>query len=124
MGIDEYIESYEPYHIGSKIASYVNNRSLATKIYEHFEKKEENNIDLNEEIFSRESLLSPVVNILTKKKEKVAIQLNLAANALNVVGNKPNDVYELSQELVKALPELGFELISTFLYYEIITNIN
>ena len=124
MSIEDLIESYEPYHIGSKIASIVNIRSLATKIFEYFEQMDSDEYEINYEIFGRESILNPIINILTKIKEKTSVQLNLPVAALNVVGNKPSHVYELSKELVEILPDLGFELDSTFLFYEIITNIH
>ncbi len=116
------IESYEPFHVGSKFRYYVDNLILA-KLYEYYEKNKKKDFELNSDILSGDKYISPILNIITNKKEKLTIQLNLSANALNFIGNEPEMVIELFTELLDKLPELGFELKSTFSFYEIITNI-
>ena len=116
------IESYEPFHVGSKFRYYVDNLILA-KLYEYYEKNKKKDFELNSDILSGDKYISPILNIITNKKEKLTIQLNLSANALNFVGNEPEMVIELFNDLLDNLPELGFELKSTFSFYEIITNV-
>lgn len=117
------IKSYEPFHIGSKIRYYVDLGHLIAKLYDHFEENPKENFETNENILSRDKFFSPLFNILTNKKEKMTIQLSYTANALNVIGNKPENVIDLFLDLMDILPSLGFELESTFSFYEIITNI-
>lgn len=116
------IESYEPFHIGSKFRYYVDNLILA-KLYEYYEKNKKKDFELNSDILSGDKYISPIINIITNKKEKLTIQLNLSANALNYIGNEPERVVELFMELLEKLPELGFELKATFSFYEILTNV-
>jgi len=116
------IESYEPFHVGSKFRYYVDNLILA-KLYEYYEKNKKKDFELNSDILSGDKYISPILNIITNKKEKLTIQLNLSSNALNFVGNEPEMVIELFNDLLDNLPELGFELKSTFSFYEILTNV-
>jgi len=117
------IESYEPYHIGLKLYNYVDRGLLTVKIYKHFETKPEEKYELNDEIISGIKSVSPIITIVTDLDSKTIIQMNFAIGALNIVGSDPKSVYELFIDLFKALPELGFELESTFSFFEIISHI-
>jgi hypothetical protein len=120
------VDSYEPFHIGSKIIYYVDRRILINKIYNYYEEKnkEENNIfDLNKEIVEREVVISPKINIVTNKENKTNVQMNYVSDALNVTGTEPPYVYEIFEDLMGKLPSLGFELESTFAYYEVISSV-
>ena len=85
------IDSYEPFHIGSKFIYYVNRSALMSKIYDYYEsinqKKDEALFDLNKEVIEKDIVISPKLNIVTKRKTKTSIQINFGADALNVVGN-------------------------------------
>ena len=120
-------ELYEPFHIGSKFQSHVRNRDILRALYYYYNEEIDEDLELNEDIINKNVIMSPFLNILTKKKkedlkkqENLKIQLNLSINALNVIGDIPENVSNLFQEMLKRLPELGFELESTFSFYEII----
>ncbi|MFX1503467.1 MAG: hypothetical protein ACFFDH_21065 [Promethearchaeota archaeon] len=113
---------YEPYHIGSKIKFYVPKESLILKLQDHYEK---NYMDFQVVpiVFNRDSVLAPVITLLSNDEDKVFIQLNLSGNALNVIGAKPDKVYNSFENMLNSLTEVGFDLNSTFSFYEIISNI-
>ncbi|TXT61578.1 MAG: hypothetical protein BAJALOKI2v1_20031 [Promethearchaeota archaeon] len=117
------IESYEPFHIGSKFLYYVDKGHLLGKIYEYYETNLDEGFELNSNILRGEQSFLPIFNILNNPKKKLTLQMNTSANALNVIGNEPKEVIGFFKKLMKNLPNLGFELDSTFVFYEIITNI-
>lgn len=117
------IESYEPFHIGSKFIYYVDKAHLLGKLYEYYENNMEEGFKLNADVLKGDQSFLPIFNIITNPKEKLTLQMNLSSNALNVIGNDPNKVVAFFIKLMNNLPELGFELDSTFKFYEIITNI-
>lgn len=117
------IESYEPFHIGSKLRYYVDPNHILAKLYNKFEEMNLSNFILNPDVLSGDKLISPFLTIITNPEEKLTIQLNLSANALNVIGDEPKKVVELFLKLLNQLPGLGFELDSTFSFFEIITSI-
>ena len=117
------IESYEPFHIGSKFIYYVDKGYVIGKLYDYYERNKKTGFNLNKDVLKGDKLLSPFLDIITNPEEKLLIQMNLSANALNVIGDKPEKVINLFIELMGILPDLGFELDSTFTFYEILTNI-
>jgi len=117
------IESYEPFHIGSKLMYYVDKGHLLAKLYEYYEANIEEGFELNPNILKGVGSFTPVLNIITNPKEKITIQMNLSSNALNVIGNDTKKTVELFIKLMRSLPDLGFEIGSTFSFYEIITNV-
>lgn len=122
MNIKDIVEFYEPYHIGSKLIYYVVPQRLMNKLQDYFEKNETGYI-INKEAISKDSLISPVVMILKNEQNNVEVQVNYSAPALNCIGSVPEYVLDLSQNIMKILPELGYDLESTFLFYEIIANV-
>jgi len=122
MSIEEIVEFYEPYHIGSKLIYYVAPQRLINKLQDYFEKNEKGYI-INKEAISKDSLISPIVVILKNEENNVEVQVNYSAPALNCIGSIPEDVFGLSQNIMKILPEVGYDLESTFLFYEIIANV-
>lgn len=117
------IESYEPFHIGSKFKYYVDKGHLLAKLYDYYEANMEEGFELNPNILKGDGSFTPVLNIITNPKEKITIQMNLSSNALNVIGNDTKKTVDLFIKLMKSLPDLGFEINSTFSFYEIITNV-
>ncbi len=122
-------ELFEPFHIGSKFKSHVRNVDILRAFYKHFSEnidQDFEDFELNEDILTKEVLMSPFLTIITKKKkenqkqENLKIQLNLSTNALNVIGDIPANVFDLFKKMSNLLPTLGFELESTFLFYEVI----
>ncbi len=116
------IESYEPYHIGSKLFHYVNLPKLVRKIQDYIEENKKL-FEVNRNAFSKDAILSPNVKITNKVESDLSVHLNLTASALNVASNNPKEVIELSQEIMNILPELGFDLDSTFVFYEVVINV-
>ncbi|MFX1339952.1 MAG: hypothetical protein ACFFDK_15175, partial [Promethearchaeota archaeon] len=117
------IESYEPFHIGSKFIYYVDKAHLLAKLYEYYVTNKDKGFELYSDIPRGDQPFLPILNILSNPKEKLTLQMNLTANALNVIGNDPKKVVEFFIKLMRNLPDLGFELDSTFTFYEILTNI-
>ncbi len=113
---------YEPYHIGSKIKFYVDKITLISKLQNYYNGKFED-YEVNPNPFNRESFLIPTITILSNDIDKIFIQVNLSGNALNIIGNEPKTVYKAFETLLESLREVGYDLKSTFSFYEIITNI-
>lgn len=108
------IESYEPYHIGNKLNPATNFEALKDKLKE---KLGEIGYELSKENFQG---FTPSVEVLGKK-ENVKIELNNSAQALNVIGNSPEEVTQHYSELISILNNLGFEREDTIIFTEIIT---
>ena len=121
------IESYEPYHIGSKILYYADKQVLISRILEYYKKKnedfEEDKYKIRNNVVYREALLESILTILIDDIDDLIVQLNLPSNALNVIGNNPKKVHKFFNELSDFLPNVGFNLESTFSFFEVITNI-
>lgn len=118
-------ELYEPFHIGSKFQLHVRNMDILRAFYYYYNEEINDDFNLNEDIINKNIVMSPFLNILTKKKnhkkqENLKMQLNLSINALNIIGDISVNVSNLFQEMLILLPKLGFELESTFSFYEII----
>jgi hypothetical protein len=127
MESNSFIESYEPFHIGSRCQYYVKKTRLVRKIINYYEKKskseEEKKYKLDKEIIRTGTATNPIANLVEDLEKGTSIQLNIPVNALNVVGDNPEKVFESFQELFSKLPEFGFELDSTFIFHEIISNV-
>lgn len=114
------IESYELYHIGTKLNPNVNLDVLKNKMESALKEKEY-------EIVEKPKIELPIkiglsIEVLGIKKD-VKVELNFDAHALNVVGRKPDDVFEIFNEIIPSLSSLGYELEATVLFYEIVTNL-
>lgn len=112
------IESYEPYHIGNKLNPAMNFDSLSMKLKEELKT---NGYSVPEKTFSV-GLNLVFVEILGTK-DGTRVELNYLAQALNVVGARPERVTEIFAEVSSILQNLGYETGTTTLFYEIITSI-
>jgi hypothetical protein len=56
-------------------------------------------------------------------KNDVRVELNHLSQALNVVGTKPESVTEIFTEITSILPDIGYELDKTSLFYEVVASI-
>ena len=56
-------------------------------------------------------------------KNSVKVELNLVAQALNVIGDTPADVIEIFKEIISILPAIGYDLEATALFFEILATI-
>lgn len=111
------IESYDPYHIGIKLKSHVDLKTFEKKIKENLKK---NNFVVTDENITNSPL--PKSEIIGKK-DNVNILLNTVSWAINSVGDNPNDVIKLFEEVCDIVKTSGYEKEATIDFYEIITNI-
>jgi hypothetical protein len=107
------IESYEPYHIGNKLNPATNFDTLRRKLRSKLESD-------GYQISQEEVQGFIPQNEVLGKKDDVRIELNNAAQALNVIGEMPEKVTSYYIELLSKLDELGFDIDDTFLFTEII----
>lgn len=114
------IESYEPYHIGSKLNPATNFDSLKIKLKE---KLETIGYSVTEKTLSGQQIILDLPIETLGTKNDVRVELNHLAQALNVVGTKPESVTEIFTEITSILPDIGYELDKTSLFYEIIASI-
>lgn len=111
------IESYEEYHIGNKLHPSINldylsgnlMRNLRTHEYEIYE-------------ITDKTLINPMSLVVQRlaTKNNIKVELNRISQALNVVGQNPEEVTQTFMEVTNILTSIGFE---TSLFYEIITTI-
>lgn len=112
------IESYEPYHIGTKLHPYMNFDSFKEKVKKELEKQ---GYEVPKEVVI-EPIKTPLKVLGIKGDTKV--ELNLSAQAVNVIGTSPKSVMDVFKQLMALLPSLGYELEAAIGFHEIIANIN
>jgi hypothetical protein len=113
------IESYEPYHIGNKLNPATNFDGLKTKLKE---KLKTIGYSVTEKTLSGQQIILDLPIETLGTKNDVRVELNHLAQALNVVGTKPESVTEIFTEIISVLPDIGYEL-ETSLLYEIVASI-
>ncbi len=114
------IESYEPYHIGNKLNPATNFDSLKTKLKERLKTI---GYSVTEKTLTGQQIILDLPFETLGTKNDVRVELNHLAQALNVVGTKPESVTEIFTEITSILPDIGYELDKTSLFYEIIASI-
>lgn len=114
------IESYEPYHIGNKLNPATNFDGLKTKLKE---KLKTTGYSVTEKTLTGQQIILDLPIETLGTKNDVRVELNHLAQALNVVGTKPESVAEIFTEITSILPDIGYELDKTSLFYEIIASI-
>ena len=112
------IESFEPYHIGTKLMPNVDILLLKKKIKSKLKDYKYKIIEDS----SSDSILSQMENLALKNE--VSVVLNLLARALNTIGDNPDKVIGIFQEVNKLMFELDYEEKSTVDFYEIVTNVS
>ena len=112
------IESFEPYHIGTKLMPNVDILLLKKKIKSKLKDYKYKIIEDS----SSDSILSQMENLALKNE--VSVVLNLLARALNTIGDNPDKVIVIFQEVNKLMFELDYEEKSTVDFYEIVTNVS
>ena len=112
------IESFEPYHIGTKLIPNVDILLLKKKIKSKLKDYKYKIIEDS----SSDSILSQMENLALKNE--VSVVLNPLARALNTIGDKPDKVIGIFQEVNKLMFELDYEEKSTVDFYEIVTNVS
>lgn len=114
------IESYEPYHIGNKLNPATNFDGLKTKLKERLKTI---GYSVTEKTLTGQQIILDLPIETLGTKNDVRVELNYLAQALNVVGTKPEIVTEIFTEITSILPDIGYELDKTSLFYEIIASI-
>lgn len=114
------IESYEVYHIGTKLNPYLNFDALKEKLRKELETR---GYELSKEVITEPIKITPPREVLATKNN-TKVELNLAAQALNVIGTSPKMCLGVFKELMSVLPTLGYELDAAVLFHEIIADIN
>lgn len=114
------IESYEPYHIGNKLNPATNFDGLKTKLKE---KLKTIGYSVTEKTPTGQQIFLDLPIETLGTKNDVRVELNHLAQALNVVGTKPESVTEIFTEITSILPDIGYELDKTSLFYEIVASI-
>jgi hypothetical protein len=110
------IESYELYHIGTKLNPYLNFDALKEKLIKELEAR---GYELSKEVITE-----PIKREVLATKNNTKIELSPAVQALNVIGMSPKMCLEVFKELMTILPSLGYELDAAVSFHEIITEIN
>lgn len=109
------IESYEPYHIGTKLNPNVNFDIFKDKMRKELKTK---GFNVPEEQILPFRLEPP--KILLGEKNGTNVELNVGAQALNSIGTEPEKVLEVFKEVIPILPTIGYNLDVSVTFYEII----
>ena len=112
------IESFEPYHIGTKLMPNVDILLLKKKIKNKLKDFKYKIIEDS----SSDSILPQMENLALKNDVRVV--LNSLVHALNTIGDNPDKVLSIFQEVNKLMFELDYEEKSTVAFYEIVTNVS
>jgi hypothetical protein len=116
------IESYESYRVGVRLNPNVRLDDLENKMKKVLEEKQYEVVKESEIGFPGFPMrMEEPVDILGAKSG-TRVELNFFGNMLNAVGEKPNDVNKILDEIISFLPNLGYELEATIMYYEISAN--
>lgn len=114
------IDSYEPYHIGSKLNPATNFDILKSRLKE---KLGAAGYSTKSEPQDEENYLikNPIEILATKNNTK--IELNKIAEALNVIGTKPENVSEIFKEVMDILSDLEYEIENLVVIFEVLATI-
>lgn len=114
------IESYEPYHIGTKLNPYMNFDALKDKLKAELGRR---GYELTKEVGTEPIKITPPRELLATKNG-TKVELNLSAQALNATGPSPKNVSETFKELMDILATLGYEPNAAIVFHEILANIS
>jgi len=114
------IESYELYHIGNKLNPATNFDSLKIKLKDNLKTA---GYSTTEKTLTGEQIVLDYPTEVLGIKNEVRVELNHLAQALNVIGTKPNSVTEIFSNIISILPDIGYELDKISLFYEILASV-
>ncbi|MGQ9723593.1 MAG: hypothetical protein ACUVXA_20020 [Candidatus Jordarchaeum sp.] len=114
------IVSFEPYHIGIKLLPHVNLGVLEGKLRRVL--KEKGFEGTEKPVVELPVKFGPPIEVVGVKND-VRIELHIPASALNTIGEKPEIVMAVFEEINTILPELNYDLKATVAFYEILANI-
>ena len=114
------VEAYEPYHIGIKLDLNVNAVSLRDKLKKLL-KKEKYEVE-KEFAVQQQISIEPASEILGVLNG-IRIELNFVAQAVNIIGDDPERVFEQFEKIVKLFSDIGYDTNIAIAFYEIMANI-
>ncbi|MFA0821930.1 MAG: hypothetical protein ACC612_03450 [Methanomethylovorans sp.] len=112
------IDSYELYHIGNKLNPAINFEKLREELRANLETLGFT-ITKDETMNSVRSVPSEVIAI----KKNVKLELNYAAQALNLMGTEPYEVTLLFEEVLTLLQKMEYEIDSLVIFFEVIASV-
>ena len=114
------IEEYVPFHIGIKLIQGMPLNNIKKSMKEKLESNGyEIPIERKDMQFPFNLPLEPI-----GFKNNVEVTVNFEKEALNIVGETPNDVKDIFKEILDYLLELNYDnLEDIILFYEIVTNV-
>ncbi len=113
------VESFEMFHIGTKVNPQANLDVLVSKLRELLAK--EGYTVPKDSGPSRPQLLPPVEVLGTLSD--VRVEMNYVAFAVNAIGTSPSQVGKVFSDLTTFLVVLGYELDAVVQFYEILASI-
>ena len=113
------IEPYDLCHIGIKFKSIVDLNMLKEKIEKILPEHGYESVD-KAFVDAEKRVITGVIGA----KGNTNVELNYVANALNTVGKEPVTVLTIFKEVTQCLPDIGYDLEATVLFYEILANMN
>lgn len=114
------IESYQPYHIGIKLADFVNLKTLKIQLIDSLRNKK------YEIIKEKEILPLEKIREYIATKNKIKIQLFYPVIAINVImeiTKSHKEAIESFNDIINFLKELEYDLKKTVLFSEIVSNV-
>jgi hypothetical protein len=111
------LDSYERYHIGNKLNPATNFEKLKDDLESSL--KDCGFSITKDDSFNRINVPSEVICT----KNNVKVELNYAAQALNLIGTNPSDVTSIFEEIISTLPKMDYEIDSTVVFFEVIAEI-
>lgn len=112
------IDSYERYHIGSKLNPGTNFENLRDQL--KFNVTNVGFTPIDEKVSG--SAIHPPVEIIATKNN-VKLELNYALQALNVIGTSPSEVTSSFEEIMSILINLEYDIDRTFVFNEVVATI-
>lgn len=113
------IDSYEQYHIGSKLNPAIDFNAVKYKLKN---KLKSSGYSVMEQIQVEQTFLRVPIELLAVKDD-VRIEHNILPNALNIIGTNVNNVVETFKEIVDILNDIEIPVSNLVIFLEILTSI-
>jgi hypothetical protein len=113
------VESFEMFHVGTKISTQVNLDVLASKLKEILTKE---GYTVSKDAGLTRPQLLPPVEVLGIRND-VRVEMNYIGFAVNAIGTSPTQVAKVFNDLPHFLTVLGYELDAAVQFYEVLAAI-
>ncbi|MBU3904965.1 MAG: hypothetical protein KJ906_02370 [Nanoarchaeota archaeon] len=123
------IQSYEFYHIGIKLKSYVELSVLVSKLSKTLEEKGFEIIKNDKRVETLESIMGSLTGSRVETfatKNGVNVMANFGGGAIIVRSEAPENVdniLNVFEEILEYFPKINYDVDSTVAFFDIITNI-